>query len=206
MTAVQDTLDCWWPSGSSPPGNTLIRKLYTTIHLRLRDEKGIARPRTLSQLALLGETAHACPGRIILRDRFDKSVEFFTFGGSLEETSGVDEMVFSLRSPAPVLALGAQRETISDLLASETESLMAEAEVRWGRDEEGFNRRLASIDPLQFYLTVLQSILFHYERAQDLENAYHEFYESLLQEKRSFVMEGLWPAKPSTLDDLLAPV
>ena len=153
----------------------------------------------------LGETAHACPGWIILRDRFDESVEFFTFGGALEETSGVDKMMYSLRSPASILAFDAQRETLSDLLASETELLMAEAEARWGRDEEGFNRWLARIDPLQFYLTALQSILFHYERAQDLEKTYHEFYESLLQEKRSFVMEGLWPAKPSTLDDLLAP-
>lgn len=55
------------------------------LHLRLRDVKGIVEWRTLDWLTPLEASAHACPGRLILRDRFDKSVEFFTFGGSLAD-------------------------------------------------------------------------------------------------------------------------
>jgi hypothetical protein len=176
-----------------------------TLHLRLRDEKGVARWRAPSWIMPLEESAgRVCPGHVSLRDRHDKSVEFFTFGGSLEVASGRDEIVYALRSPAPILELTAH-ETAADLLASEAESLMAEAEAKWGRDEEGFNQRLAEVDPLELYAATLQSILLHYELAQTLEKVYHAFYEGLLQEKGWLVAQDLWPSKPSSLEDLLAP-
>ena len=177
-----------------------------TIHLCLRDEKGIARWRAPSWIMPLKEPARrVCPGRVILRDRHDKSVEFFTFGGSLEVTSGPGEFIYALRSPAPILELTAQQETAPDLLAFETESLIGEMEAKWGRDEEGFHQRLAGLDPLQFYLASLQSILLHYERAQALEKTYHAFHERLLQEKAWLVAQDLWPTEPRTLDEMLAP-
>jgi len=177
-----------------------------TLRLRLRDAQGVARWRTLSWLAPHNEPAQACPGRMILRDRLGKSVEFFAFGGWLEVTSGPGEWVYSIRSPAPVLELTAHQETMPDLLASETESLMGKMEVKWGRDdEEGFNRRLGEVAPLQFYLAALKSILLHYERAQALDRTYHESHEGLLQEKGRLVAEGLWPANLPLLEDLLAP-
>lgn len=202
-------------SHDSSPGYTgllvAIRKQPTgqhfdpqTLRLRLRDAKGVARLRTLGWVMPLKESAYACPGRVILRDRSDKAVEFFTFGGSLEVTSGTDEMVYTLHSPAPILELTAHGETITDFLASETESLMAEVETKWGRDEEGFNRRLAEIDPFQFYLASLQSILVHLEPVQALEKAYHAFYEGFLREKEWLVTKSLWPVEPSVLEDLLA--
>lgn len=102
-----------------------------TLHLRLRDEKGLARWRTLSWLSpLQAGTDHACAGLITLRDRSDKRVDFFTFGGTLEETSAPGEIVYALRSPAPVLELTAHDETVPDQLASETELLMGEMEER----------------------------------------------------------------------------
>lgn len=176
-----------------------------TLHLRIRDIEGVARRRTLSWLSAPPDSDRVCPGRVILRDRFDKSVEFFTFGGSLEVISRPGEIVYSLRSPAPILELTAQSETVPDQLASETELLIGELQVRWRLDEEGFDRRLGEVDPLRFYLATLRSILLHYERAQPLGKVYHEFYDALLQEKAWFVAEGLWPANLPLLEDLLAP-
>jgi hypothetical protein len=188
-----------------------IRKQPTGQHfdpqamrLRLRDERGIARWRISDRVMPLQESAHVCPGHVILRDRHDKSVEFFTFGGSLEVTSGPGEFVYVLRSPAPILELTAH-ETIADLLADETESLMAEVEARWGQNEEGFNRRLAEADPIRFYAAVMQTILLHYERAQALEKAYHAFHEELLREKAWLVAQGLWLTEPFAFKDLLSP-
>lgn len=175
------------------------------LRLRLQDAKGVVKWRTLDWFTLLEASAHACPGRLILRDRSDKSVEFFTFGGSLEVISGPDKTVYSLHSPAPILELTDRSETVPNQLAAETESLMGEIEVRWGSNEEGFNRRLTEVAPLRFYLASLQSILLHYERAQALEQAYHEFYDALRQEREWLVAEGLWPTSPPVLEDLLAP-
>jgi len=175
-----------------------------TLYLPLQDE-GVARWTKLRWSSPPTDSNHVCPGRVILSDRFDKRVEFFTFGGSLEATSGPGEMVYSLRSPAPVLELVAQQETIPDQLASETETLIAKIKARWELDDSGFNRRLAEVDPLQFYLATLQSILLQYKRAPTLEEVYHELRDALLREKEWLVAKDLWPANPPTLEDLLAP-
>jgi hypothetical protein len=174
------------------------------LHLWLRDVDGVVEWRTLDWLTPLETSAHACPGRLILHDRFNKSVEFFTFGGSLEVISELGEMVYSLRSPAPILELAGHSDTVPNQLAAETESLMSGVRVRWASDEEGFNRRLAEVNPLQFYLASLQSILLRYEHSQALEQVSREFVDALHREREWLVAEGLWPVNPPVLDDLLA--
>jgi hypothetical protein len=131
-----------------------IRKQPTEKHfdpqamrLRLRDKYNEAKWTTLglhSPLELpIKASIHVCPGEAMLRDRTDKRVNFFVFGGSLEAVSVPDETVYSLRSPAPILKLTDDRESVPDQLAAETEALIGELEVRSGSDEEGFARRLA---------------------------------------------------------------
>lgn len=175
-----------------------------TLHLHLQDEGRVLRERKLSCLTPLTKAAQVCAGHIILRDRAEKAVEFFSFGGTLDVLAEPGEHIYTLRSPAPVLELDAH-ETIANLLASETESLMAKAEAKWGRDEDGFNRRLVDVDPLLFYLTAVHSILLHYDHAPALERASHGFYEGLLKEKGWLAAEGHWSTGLSTLEDLLAP-
>ena len=41
-----------------------------TMHLRLRDMRGIAKQRSLSLLSPGPDSDHVCPGRVIIRDRF----------------------------------------------------------------------------------------------------------------------------------------
>jgi hypothetical protein len=197
----------------SPGGSGLlvvIRKEPTgkhfdpkTMHLRLRDMQGMAKQRSLSLLSPAPDSDHVCPGRVILSDRFGKRVEFFTFGSSLEVIPAPDAQVYALRSPAPVLELIAREETVADQLAVETESLLGQVEVRWGHDEHGFNRRLAEIEPLQFYIGTLHSLLEQYEHCHPLKETYHELCNVLRQEKAWLVGQGLWPAEPTMLKDLL---
>ncbi len=176
------------------------------LHLRLRDENGGAKWRTFIWLSPLEGAGHVCPGTVTLEDRSDKQVEFFTFGGSLEITSGSGEVVYSLRSPAPVLELTSPEETVPDRLAVETEGLLGRIEVKWGEDKkDGFGQRLAEVDSLQFYLAALGSILRHYEQVHTTEEAHHEFFDVLRREREWLIEKGLWPAKPLMLEDLLAP-
>ncbi len=146
-----------------------------------------------------------CPGRVLLRDRRDKRVSFFVFGGSLEAVSVPDETVYSLRSGAPILQVTENKESVSDQLAFETEELMGELQVRWGLDDEGFARRLAQVDPLQFYLGALNSILARYEHDHALQETFREFYLVLHNERRWLVERGQWPATPPSVEELLTP-
>jgi hypothetical protein len=194
-----------------------IRKIPTekhfdpqTIRLRLRDKYDQAKWTTLwlhsPQELPIKASVHVCPGEVMLRDRTDKRVDFFVFGGSLEAVSVPGETVYSLRSPAPILWLTDDPETVPDQLASETQALIGELQVRWGSDEEGFARRLAQVDPLQFYVATLQSILVRNERDHHaLQEAFHEFYLALRKERGWLMERGKWPTTPPRLEALLAP-
>jgi hypothetical protein len=194
-----------------------IRKQPTEKHfdpqamrLRLRDKHNEATWTTLglhSPVELpIKASLHACPGEVILRDRTDKGVNFFVFGGSLEAVSVPGETVYSLRSPAPILKLTDAPESVPDQLASETEALIGELQVRWGSDERGFARRLAQADPFQFYVATLQAILARNERDHHtLQETFHEFYLALRNEKAWLAERGKWPTPPSRLEELLAP-
>jgi hypothetical protein len=175
------------------------------MHVRIRDQYGLSRWITSSWLSPLEGSSHVCPGLITLHDRSDKQVYFFAFGGTLEATRGADEVVYELRSPAPILELTGHDETVQDQLASETDVLLGEIEVRWGTDEKGFSRRLAQVDPIQFYLATLQSLPRRYEHAHALEGTYHELHNALCREREWLDEKGQWPVKPTAIEDLLAP-
>jgi hypothetical protein len=194
-----------------------IRKQPTEKHfdpqamrLRLRDKNNEAKWTTLGlhspvELAVKA-SMHVCPGEVILHDRTDKRVDFFVFGGSLEAVSVPGETAYSLRSPAPILQLTDDPESVPDQLASETEALIGELQVRWGSDEEGFARRLAQVDPFQFYLATLQAILARYEWDRHiLEETFHEFYLALRNEKGWLTEKRQWPTILPKLEELLAP-
>ena len=189
-----------------------IRKQPTSEHfdperliLALRDDSGVHRWRTLSLLSPPLKSVRVCPGRMILEDRFEKRLEFFTFGGTLDVITRLGEMQCFIRSPVPILELVAEKETVVEHLASEAESLWAEIRARWGIDDDGFERRLAQVAPLQLYTATLHSILSRWESAPVLEQTYHESWEVLCHEKQWLVAQGLWPSTPLTLELLLAP-
>lgn len=65
-----------------------------TMYLRLRDAHRMAKQRSLSLLSPGPDSVRVCPGRVILRDRLDKRVELFTFGGTLEVIPAPDAQMY----------------------------------------------------------------------------------------------------------------
>ena len=204
MTSVLYEMEDWGyyllpQAHSHSPGYTglriAIRSSPTQLHfdpesirLRLRDKTGSANWTTLELESPDRGTLHVCPGRVIVRDRLDKRVHFFTFGGSLDVGFAPGVIVYSLLSPAPILELTEPEESIPDQLACETEGLMGELQVSWGSNDEGFVRRLAQVDSLQFYLASLHSILLRYSQSQALQECFDDLYDTLHRER--MVNEG----------------
>jgi hypothetical protein len=175
------------------------------IRLRLRDNNGNANWITLKLGSPDQGPGRVCPGRVIVRDRMDKRVHFFSFGGSLEVASTRGVIVYSLHSQAPILELTEPEESIPDQLACETEALMAELQSRWGSNDAGFAQRLAQVDPLQFYLASVHSILLRYRQSRALRESFEDLYDALLGEEKWLMETGQWPAQPLILEELLAP-
>ena len=176
-----------------------------TIRLQVRDEGGAATRITLGLRSPFQRSRHVCLGRVVLRDRVDKRVDFFVLGGSLDIAMEPGETVYALRSPAPILEVTDHLESISDQLAFETEAMIGEMQARWGTNDQGFARRLSQVDPLQFYLASLHSVLARYGRAPTLQESFPHFYRMLLEEKEWLTAEGQWSATLPALEELLAP-
>ena len=178
------------------------------VQLWLRNEHGSAQHTALALDPLLkpsSELKRVCPGYIIIRDRKEKRVAFFTFGGTMNVVFGSGEAVCSFRSPAPIIRVTEPPEDGPSRMAVEVETLMGETRARWGREDAEYLRRLADVEPFQFYLAAVHSMRHHFEDHPALQEEDHELALLLRSEKEWLTASGQWPAKPPTLESLLAP-
>jgi len=175
-----------------------------TVHVLLREEDGVARWRMLRWGSHLPSAMRVCPGRITLCDRDDRRAVFFSFGGSLEAIVAPEVAIYEVRSPVPILGITVFESPASEQLAGEVEAVMAEVETKWGSDKE-FSRRLAQIEPLDFYLAVLQSLHSRFEHSRALQESSRNLYNTIHREREWFTGIGQWPSSPITAEELLSP-
>ncbi len=109
-----------------------------------------------------------CAGSIHIEDAVRKEVELFTYGGDLIVDAGPDCTTCEIHSPAPVLG-NFSEHSIGRLLAEETEIILAQERVDFLEDENVFDRRLATLDPLDLYYASLSTLL---DRFQHLNESY----------------------------------
>ncbi|MCB0196713.1 MAG: hypothetical protein KDJ65_32470 [Anaerolineae bacterium] len=146
-----------------------------------------------------------CAGPVVLRDRTDKRVYFFTYGGSLDIYSNNGMAVCELRSTAPIVTMSSDSESVAEQLAVETEALLARIHAAWGRDDDGYYHRLVETDPLALYGASIVYISKTYEQSPALRHCFHPFYEMLTQEHAWLHTLGRSDVLSTQLDSLLTP-
>ncbi len=144
-----------------------------------------------------------CPGTIVLCDRRSKQECFYCLGGTIESSTVPGEIVYTLRSTAPVLWLTKKGDSIADQLAAEFGALIAQARAASGQGDDAFYSRLAAIEPLALYSAGIYSIFADYEHQVDLRDSYPELHTLLHEEQQWLQEKGLWPQEPLTLAQLL---
>ncbi len=178
------------------------------IRLWIRGEFGLAEWTTLTLKPLLvplPELRRVCPGPIVLIDRKEKRVPFFTFGGTLNVIFGSGEIVCSFRSPAPILRVTEPPQDAAARLAVEVETLMGGVHAHWGAEDEGYLERLAEVDPFQLYVGSIHTILSRFEEHPKFQEEDPDLYELVRNERNWLEETGQWPRQPPTLDSLLGP-
>ncbi len=102
--------------------------------------------------APLSEQFTVVAGRIILTDRKQQRVEFFTFGGTMMvgEKPGMVQCMFI--STAPIFLLE-ESESPRALFAEEVEILLAERRA----NSDNFEEKLASVDPFRLFAALLKA-------------------------------------------------
>ncbi|MEJ2149397.1 MAG: hypothetical protein P8Z40_07935 [Chloroflexota bacterium] len=152
-----------------------------------------------------GKTYRVCAGRIVLRDRLNKRVEAFSFGGELEVTTEKSHTACLLRSPAPIFEL-VDLDGLSVTFISTLESLLARQRVTWDCDDAGYEHRLASVKPDALFTAALVGVAAQLDHTPSEGRGEHLHGEAAEIDKAIENMQavGLWPPVPPTLDDLLA--
>ena len=176
------------------------------IQLLLADAAGLVSQTTVHLASSLDGPRRVVPGHLVVSDRVDKRLGYYTFGACLTVFPTQEATYFAVQSSAPVLELSSLFQTeVADQLAAVTEALLARLRVRWGRQESDFLQRLAQLDPLTFYMSTIHSILSIHAHPANLRNGLRALYYHLRGEQRWLQETGRWPGQPQTLDQLLDP-
>jgi hypothetical protein len=145
-----------------------------------------------------------CAGHIYLEDRQDKSIDAFSFGGKLVITTHPTHTSCTLTSPAPIFEIPVRR-TVTGIVVSKFEAMLARRRARWIGDQVGFERRLASVDPLILFAAVLVRIEEKLKATPSRSRDYWSWqaldviHDTMHQMQR----EGTWPSSLPPLADLL---
>jgi len=176
-----------------------------TVDLWIRDECGLACAARLAYTRLPREAGHLCPGRVVLHDRADGRVYYFTFGGSLAVAAEGDPLMYLHASAAPILRIGDATDPIAGQVAIEAEVMLAQLRARWGRDDAGFQHRLAHLEAQCLYGGALKAMMGHLAQAPALPSQTPDLYGLICRERRWLRKMGLWPAAEESLERMLAP-
>ena len=141
-----------------------------------------------------------CADSIRLLDRRGKIGDMFTFGGKLTINAMGSKTKTRLSSPAPILHLtAATPPTVPDLLAAETQVLLAERRAAWTCQNKGeFEQRLVEVDPIVLYRSCIKELKERFRGYPEKEN------ESIMAFKRFLQCEArcLSEEEGSTLHSL----
>lgn len=170
------------------------RAHYDPERMRLALQRGRNHPEltTLHWDSVLPRGVGVGPGMIVLSDRVDKRVTFYTFGGHMEAIrDGLPRggTLYTLSSPAPILPLNMTGSIgLEDQLAAASEALLARMRARQrcrGQDPDAL---LAQLDVVNLYGGCVESLYTRYRRSSSLMATFPHFYR-LLQRERNWLLE-----------------
>lgn len=140
---------------------------------------------------------------VVLRDRKDKVIEAFTFGGELKIESAEQCTHCSLESPVPIIDLRGE-DSRAHLLAEEAIALIARRQAEWEHEPEKFEARLARASVEGIYFGVLKDLEKKYREFPDEERVASQDFLTFLQHQMDrtadmFDSIGL----PSSLEEIV---
>jgi hypothetical protein len=119
----------------------------------------------------------ACVGHAHFRDRKQKIINVYTFGGRLSFEVNDDQTICILSSPAPILRLE-NITSVEFLLAQETDILLAEKAIDSGTSWMALHEKVSRINPQLFYGACLVALEekyrdFNHEELEHIQAFYH---------------------------------
>jgi len=151
------------------------------------------------------QVIQVCPGRFKLSE-YDEDVHYgFSWGGQLTVTNENELTHCALTSSAPILNLEVGPQTPGSMIANESEILLAERQAACGLDENGFSERLAGVEPLALFVSMLASIdQQHKEIPSAARGSDYLFLEHNLHAMMKILEQaGDWPAHVPMIEEII---
>lgn len=143
-----------------------------------------------------------CPGALKILDRLGKSVDAFSYGGTLSIRGQDDYTICSIESPAPILEIG-EESAVATILAEESEILLAERRAAWSKERD-FEERLGEVDPLELYIASLDFLRKKYDGELHRDSPQNLLFLNFLHHEISALRSvGHWPFLLPDIDDIL---
>jgi hypothetical protein len=149
------------------------------------------------------EHYRACVSHVLLRDRKNKTINSYTYGGNLQIEVNKDQTTCILVSPAPIFRI---KDIIStpSLTAQETDILLAKIATESRSKQVVFEDNLSMIDPLILYGASLVSIDEKFNDYSHKEYSHIlNFIQFIRREKEKLQASGKVPVPIPKLEDLL---
>jgi hypothetical protein len=139
-------------------------------------------------------------GDVVMRDRKDKVVGAFTFGGTLEIEQAEDCTQCRLKSPVPIIDLRDEKLEVQ-MLAEETKALVARRRADYEPDVEDFDNKLLSADVTELYFGILKSLAEEFQSLPKSEQANAQPFLMLLHHQFENASKLIDPANiPSGIE------
>ena len=133
-----------------------------------------------------------CAGEIDIEDVRHEHVKAFTFGGELRLDSDAWRTVCQIVSPAPLLEHARQTLSLEEHLIEEVIILFAERRAAQ-KDDDVFDRRLASADPSQLYHACLVALDEKFADFPITDDSLRRFKQSLHNARHALAAEADQP-------------
>ncbi len=151
------------------------------------------------------QVIRVCPGRFKLSEDDEDFHYGFSWGGKLTIHNEEEFTHCVLTSSAPILNLEANPQTSGSMIANESEILLAERQAACGLGEFEFAERLAGIEPLTLFVSMLASINHQHKeippvaRGSDYLALEHNLHTMI----RILEQAGDWPAHVPLIEEIL---
>lgn len=175
-----------------------------TMTLRMPGMNGQPERWTLERKPPQLYSARVCWGDVSLVDRVAKSVEFFTFGGTLEIQTDKRETIYTLLSPAPILMLLSDIASLQDQFVAEVEREFNALRAVCGLSESEFERRVAALAAQTLYEATMRALWKNYELSGVMQKTFPEFFHMLTHEVNQLKEHTAWWETGPTLAELVA--
>jgi hypothetical protein len=148
---------------------------------------------------------HVFASTVIMRDRADKVVEAFTFGGKLLILSNNEQTHCALISTAPIYPL-LSWSSAEMILVEEVELLLAMRREIWDEAHKrvSFEKYLAKLNPFILYLSCLQNLQNKFSHfPSPIPEDLLRFIHFLQVEIKRLHNQGLWPLYLPPIEEIL---